>query len=99
MGGARLSPSASRFPHTSHTPQISRVSSLSYLCPQCFWGTLYFHQPLYFLPTLAFGTGVLFGSLGTTAGAPKPSLSPQGLLAVLVPRSPFLASPAGTSAA
>lgn len=36
---------------------------------------------------------------GTTAAASKPSLSPQGLLVVPVPRSPPLVCPAGTSAA
>lgn len=86
-GGPRLSPlSSPRFPHTSHAPQISWVSSPSYLCPQCFWGIPLF--PPTPPATFIFGTRMLSGSWVTTAGAPKPSLSPQGLLVVPLPRSP-----------
>lgn len=97
LWGPRLSLSSPRFLHTSYAPQISWVSSPSYLCPQCIWGIPLF--PPTPPPTFIFGTRMLSGSLVTTAGAPKPSLSPKGLLAVPVPRSPPLASPAGTSAA
>lgn len=95
-GGARLSLSAPRFPHTSHAPQISWVSSLSYLCPQCFWGIP--SSPPTPPPIFIFGTRLPSGSLGTTAGAPNPACRPKGSLRCQC-RSPPLASPAGTSAA
>lgn len=91
LGGPRLSLSASPLPHTSHVPQISWVSSPSYLCSQCFWGIPLF--PPTPPSTLTFGTRMPCGSLGTAAGAPKPSVSPQGLLVVPLPRSPPLPVP------
>lgn len=69
-------------------PRLTRSPALQGERPLLLKPTVLLGPPFISTNTLAFGTRVPSGSLGTTAGSPKPRLSPQGLLAVPVPRSP-----------